>query len=366
MQYGRADYIYGYWTLSRYKIKRVHDLTKKQFDQKAVKYIFTICGFICIIIIAFIIIFLISTGIRFFTVRSFQDLFIGVWNPELELQSNPETTLYFNIIPLLYGSFSITLNSMIFAVPLGICSAIFIAEIAPFKVRMYIKTAIELLAGIPSVVIVYFGLMVVNKFIRDNFNVAGASLLSGSIILGMMCLPIIISVSEDAISVVPKEYKEASYAMGATKWETISKVTMPSAFSGIMVSLILAFGRAIGETMAVIMVVGNNPSIPEPIYNLRRPIYTLTGALGIEIKEVDVNTPWYFALFLLGTILFLISIITNLTSRKIMKKINLKFCPTQTPKRSSLFNKKNRNNLQIVRIRRLNLKTNCHQNYPQF
>lgn len=310
-----------------------------RFDHKAVKIFFTICGFVCIIIIAFMIIFLISTGIRFFTVRSFQDLFLGVWNPELELQPNPETTLYFNIIPLLYGSFSITLTSMIIALPLGISTAIFIAEIAPFKIRMYLKTAIELLAGIPSVVIGYFGLMVVNKFVRDNFDVAGASLLSGSIILGMMCLPIIITVSEDAISVVPKEYKEASYAMGATRWETISKVTVPSAFSGITVSIILAFGRAIGETMAVIMVVGNNPSIPEPIYNLLRPIYTLTGALGIEIKEVDVNTPWYFALFLLGTILLLIAITTNLTARKIMKKMNQKFCPTETPKKS-LFNKR--------------------------
>jgi phosphate transport system permease protein len=170
--------------------------------------------------------------------------------------------------PPVYGTFSlivgtllVTFGAMLFATPLGIGSALYISELAPCRVRALVKPAIELLAGIPSVVFGFFGLVVLTNWIRIGFDVpTGESWLAGSILLGVMALPTIISVSEDAISAVPREFKEGSLAIGATHWQTISRVIVPSAISGITAALILGMGRAIGETMAVMMVTGNAAS----------------------------------------------------------------------------------------------------------
>jgi phosphate transport system permease protein len=218
---------------------------------------------------------------------------------------------------------------MVIAIPLSVGSAIFISEIATPRMKAIIKPAIELLAGIPSVVYGFFGLIVLTNWIRVSFNPAsgiGESWLAGSILLGVMAIPTITSVAEDAISVVPREFKEGSLALGASRWQTISKVVVPSALSGITAAIILGIGRAIGETMAVLMVCGNPTYglIPSPITNVLAPIKTLTATLGIEMGEVATGSNHYHALFGLALILLVITLIVNLSATMILGRLKEK------------------------------------------
>jgi phosphate transport system permease protein len=185
-----------------------------------------------------------------------------------------------------------------------------------------LKPAIELLAGIPSVVYGFFGLVVLTDFIRVAFSTpSGETWLAASILLGIMALPTIISVSEDAISAVPLEFKEGSLAIGATRWQTISRVLVPAALSGIAAAIILGIGRAIGETMAVLMVAGNAAVIPSPIWNVLSPIRTLTATLGIEMGEVSVGSQHYNALFGIAIVLLIITLIINLAAVAILRRL---------------------------------------------
>ena len=183
------------------------------------------------------------------------------------------------------------------AVPLGIIAAIYISEIASPKLKTFFKNTIEILAGIPSVVYGFFGLTVLTSFLKNLFNQpSGVSWLAGSIILGIMALPTIISVSEDALAAIPYEYREASLGMGGTKWQTITKIIVPAASPGISSAIILGMGRALGETMAVIMVCGNSAVIPTPITNVFSPIRTITSTLGQEIPEIAAGSTHYLVL----------------------------------------------------------------------
>jgi phosphate transport system permease protein len=183
-----------------------------------------------------------------------------------------------------------------------------------------LKPAIELLAGIPSVVYGFFGLIVLTNFIRVVFNLpTGETWLAASVLLGIMALPTIISVSEDAISSVPQEYKEGSLAIGATRWQTISRVLVPAALSGIAAAIILGIGRAVGETMAVMMVAGNAAIIPDPIWNILSPLRTLTGTLGIEMGEVSAGSEHYNALFGVAVVLLIITLIINISAVAILR-----------------------------------------------
>jgi phosphate transport system permease protein len=183
-----------------------------------------------------------------------------------------------------------------------------------------LKPSIELLAGIPSVVYGFFGLIVLTTFIRVAFNLpTGETWLAASVLLGIMALPTIISVSEDAISSVPHEYKEGSLAIGATRWQTISRVLVPAALSGIAAAIILGIGRAVGETMAVMMVAGNAAIIPDPIWNILSPLRTLTGTLGIEMGEVSVGSSHYNALFGVAVVLLVITLIINISAVTILR-----------------------------------------------
>ena len=213
------------------------------------------------------------------------------WNPT----GNPPM---YGIFPLIVGTVLVTIGAMVISIPLGIGSALYISELAPPRVKGVVKPAIELLAGIPSVVFGFFGLVVLTTWIRVTFDVpTGQTWLAGSILLGIMALPTIISVSEDAISCVPREFKEGSLAVGANHWQTISRVIVPGALSGITAAIILGMGRALGETMAVLMVTGNAAIIPSPIWNVLSPIRTLTGTLGIEMGEVAIGSMHFHALF---------------------------------------------------------------------
>ncbi len=228
----------------------------------------------------------------------------------------------FGALPLITGTLFVTLGTAVIAVPLGIGSAIFISEIAPPMIKGFLKATVEVLAGIPSVVFGFFGLIVLTDWIRITFDKpTGETWLAGSILLAIMALPTIITVAEDAISSVPREYREASLALGATRWQTIKSVIVPSAMSGITAAVILGMGRAIGETMAVMMVTGNAAVIPEPITNVFSPIRTITGSIGIEMGETPTGSLHYHALFALALILFVIVLVINTVANHIMGRM---------------------------------------------
>lgn len=222
----------------------------------------------------------------------------------------------FGLLPMITGSFLVTLGALIIGVPLSVGCAIFLAEIAPKQVSRLIRPAIELLAGIPSVVYGFYGLVILVPLIRKIFGGSGFSILGGSVVLAIMILPTIVNISEDAIRSVPKDYKEGSLALGATHWQTIKKVIVPSARSGILTAIVLGMGRAIGETMAVIMVVGNVSALPE---SLLSPVRTLTGNIAIEMGYAAGEHSQ--ALFATGIVLFVIIMVLNFMVTLVPKRI---------------------------------------------
>lgn len=248
-------------------------------------------------------------------------LFGEIWNP---------TNQIYGIYPMIIGTIVVTLGSLILGVPLGIATAIFLAEIVPDKIGRIFRPAIELLAGIPSVIYGLFGMVLVKNlilYIEREFLGAvlppqyqvGYSVLTASIILAVMILPTIINISEDSIRSVPMEYKEGSLALGATHWQTISKVLLPAAKSGIMTSVVLGMGRALGETMAVIMVAGNTVLIPElSPAGIFAPVRTLTGNIALEMGYAGPEHQQ--ALFATGIVLFVFIMVLNLFAGYIARK----------------------------------------------
>ncbi len=221
-------------------------------------------------------------------------------------------------LPLILGTLWVSFCAILLALPLGLATAIYMAEIANEKVRNIMKPVIELLAGIPSVVYGFFGLVVIVPLIQDVFNLpVGETALSGSIILGIMALPTIITISEDALRTTPKAMKEASLALGATNWQTIYRVIIPYSISGITAAAILGIGRAVGETMAVLMVTGNASVIPHTILE---PVRTIPATIAAELGEAPQGGMHFKALFALGCILFIITLIINLSVEFISAK----------------------------------------------
>ncbi|MCL1848137.1 MAG: phosphate ABC transporter permease subunit PstC [Clostridiales bacterium] len=221
----------------------------------------------------------------------------------------------YGIFPMIIGSVSVTLGAALLGVPIGVCCSIFLAEFAPPKLRDLFRPAIQLLAGIPSVVYGFWGLVFVVPMIRDHLGGPGLSILAGSIILAIMILPTVISISEVSILALPREYKEGALALGLTHWQAIRSVLLPAAKSGVVAAVILGIGRAIGETMAVIMVLGNAVAIPSSILD---PVRTLTTNIGIEMGYA--SGPHRQALFATGIVLFIIIMILNSTAQYITRK----------------------------------------------
>ena len=284
-----------------------------RLKERFVRSVFFFTAFFAVIVVAFILLFLLRDGYSIFeTVGVVNFLFGPTWAPASVAPS-------YEISALIIGTLLVTLGAMLFAVPLSIGCAIYISELASPRIKSILKPATELLAGIPSVVYGFFGLIVLSTFIRITFNIpSGQTWLAGSILLGVMALPTIISVSEDAISSVPCEYREGSLAVGATRWQTISRVIVPGALSGIAAAIILGIGRAIGETMAVLMVTGNTAIIPSPIWNVLSPVRTLTGTLGIEMGDVAIGSEHYHALFGVAVVLLVITLIINMSAVSIL------------------------------------------------
>jgi phosphate transport system permease protein len=203
---------------------------------------------------------------------------------------------------------------MLIAVPVGIGAAAYLAEIAPPKVREIGKPLVEMLAAIPSVAVGFLGIVLVGPWIATTFGLnSGLNALNGGILLAVMALPTIISVAEDAIGSVPRAHHEAAYAMGATRWQTLSRVTLPSAGSGVVAAVVLGMGRALGETMTVLMATGNAAIVPDSIFDSVR---TITATIAIELGEVPYGSAHYFALFALGAVLFLMSLAVNLVAER--------------------------------------------------
>lgn len=254
---------------------------------------------ISILVIVLITIFIFSRGIPLLAQVGVRNFLLGLdWSP---------TRGAFGIGTMLAGSLTVTLTALLWAVPLGLMAAIFMAEIAPPPVGQAMGRLVELLAGIPSVVYGFFGLIVIVPFIREHLGGSGMSVLAGAIILGVMILPTIINISRDAIVAVPQEYREGSLALGATNYQTILRVVVPAARSGIVTAIILGMGRAIGETMAVVMVTGNSTVLPDSILS---PVRTLTSNIVLEMGYAAGDHQ--AALFATGAVLFIFIVILNL------------------------------------------------------
>lgn len=274
--------------------------------EKIVEKILLIFALSATLVIFLIILFLFKEGLPILKKEGLGFILGKIWNPGKEI---------YETLTFIVGSLSVTFLALLIAVPLGVSCALFLAEIAPKRAESLFRPVIELLAGIPSVVYGMFGLIVIVRFIKVSFDVpTGETVLAGGIVLAVMILPIIISVSEDAIKSVPRIYKEGSFALGATHWQTMKRVILPTASSGITASIILAMGRAIGETMAVVLVMGNVEMIPKSILN---PAEALTSVILLEMGEASVGGTHYQALFAVGIILFIIVMILNIISMKL-------------------------------------------------
>lgn len=284
---------------------------------RIVRLLFFLAALLSVLALLGIFGMLLINGVKAFAdINPAEFFFTSNWNPSAYEQPS------YGILAMMVSTFLVTLGAMLIAVPLGIGAAAYLAEVAPERVRMWLKPAIELLAAIPSVAVGFIGIVLVGPFIAKVFNLNnGLTALNGSILLAIMSLPTIITVAEDAIRAVPNSFKEGSYALGANKWTTLIRVVLPSSFSGIIAAIILGMGRAIGETMTVLMATGNATAMPQGFFD---PVRTMTATIAIELGEVPFGTTHYFSLFAVGAVLFLISLGVNLIAENIAAKYRYK------------------------------------------
>ncbi len=269
-------------------------------------------GMLSILILLGIFLLLILNGFPAVKNLGFSAFTAMIWNPTSYVKES------YGLGAMIISTLMVTLGAMILAVPVGLGCAAYLAEAAPSRVREILKPVIEILAGIPSVVLGFLGIIVVGPAIARLFNLPnGLNAVNGSILLAIMSLPTIISISEDAISSIPRSYKEASLALGATRWQTLVKVVVPSALSGIIASIMLGMGRAIGETMTVLMATGNALRTPSSIFDSVR---TMTAAIAIELGEVPFGSDHYHGLFVVGFVLFLMTFLVNLIADIVLAK----------------------------------------------
>jgi phosphate transport system permease protein len=282
------------------------------FREIFIKNIFAFIAFMSVLLLGLIVFFLFREGIPIFQEISVSKFLFGsAWYPTYD---PPE----YGIWPLIVGSLLVTLFSCLIAVPLGVMSAIYISEIAPSAIKEVLKSIIELLAGLPSVVLGFFGMVIVAPWMQETFDLpTGLNIINASVMLAIMAIPTISSISEDALYAVPREFKEASYALGATKFETIIKVIMPAALSGISTAVILGMARAIGETMVVLMVAGGAAAIPESIFD---PVRPMPASIAAEMGEAPFGSGHYHALFATGIVLFFVTLAFNLIADYISNK----------------------------------------------
>lgn len=269
-----------------------------------------VSGYSAIVFVLLIFYFLLSEGIPALGEVSFNDLLGTRWYPIEE---------YFGLLPLIGGSLIVTIGAMLVAVPIGVLTAIFIAEVAPRWVREILKPIVEILGGLPSVVLGFMGIVLLSPYLRRILELpTGLTAFTGSLLLGGIAIPTIVSVAEDALDAVPRSYRDAALALGATQWQTIWRVTLPAARSGVLTAVMLGIGRAIGETMTVMMVTGNAAVLPSGLGALFSPVRTMTATIAAEMGEVANGSVHYHVLFFIGIVLFVISLIVNVTASAVV------------------------------------------------
>ena len=284
----------------------------RKLKEFIIEHLILLCGLASIFFVILIFLFLLKEGVSLFkTSTPAAFLFGKKWYPISE-------PAQLGILPLILGSVLVTLGAALISIPIGIASALYIAEVAPLKLKEILKAGIELLAAIPSVVLGFIGMVTLVPWIKSVFNLpTGLTALSGSVMLAFMAIPTIVSIAEDALYSIPKSYKEGALALGATHWQAIWRVMIPAASSGILAAVMLGLGRVIGETMAVMMITGNAAVIP---HSILQPIRTLTATIAAEMGEAVVGSEHYFALFAIGIVLFIISFGINVTADLFLHK----------------------------------------------
>ncbi|MDP2938594.1 MAG: phosphate ABC transporter permease subunit PstC [Candidatus Omnitrophota bacterium] len=284
----------------------------RKFKEFIIEKLILLCGLASIFFVLLIFLFLLKEGISVFKTVSINKFLFGKnWYPISE-------PAQLGILPLILGSLLVTLVASFISIPIGVACAIYIAEIAPTSIKEILKAGIELLAAIPSVVLGFMGMVTLVPWVKNIFNLpTGLTCFSGSIMLAFMSMPTIVSIAEDALYSVPKSYKEGALALGATHWQTIWRVMLPAASSGILAAIMLGIGRVIGETMAVMMITGNAALLP---HSILQPVRTLTATIAAEMGEAVVGSEHYFALFAIGIVLFVISFVINVSADLFLHK----------------------------------------------
>jgi phosphate transport system permease protein len=277
-----------------------------RFKEFVIESVIRVSGFIIILFVLLIFLFLLKDSVNFFREYPVWDFLKGTqWLPI----SEPEK---FGMVPLFLGSVFVTFFAALICIPLGVGTAMFIAEVAPAFLKNVLKSLVEILAAIPSVVLGFIGIVWLGPFLKNMFHLStGMCGLTGSILLAFMALPTIISISEDAIRGLPRMYKEAAYGLGATRWQALWRVILPAAAPGIIAAVMLGLGRVIGETMVVMMVTGNAPLLP---HTITQPLRTLTATIASEMGETVRGSLHYYSLFSVGLVLFIITFIFNFTA----------------------------------------------------
>lgn len=267
-------------------------------------------GYSAILFVGLILLFLLREGLPAFAEVQVTDLFSARWYP---------IEAHFGLLPLISGSLIVTAGAVLIAVPFGLATAIFIAEIAPRWLRELLKPLIEVLGGLPSVVLGFMGMLVLAPWVRETLGTpTGLTAFTGSVLLAGMALPTLVSVAEDALDAVPRSYRDAALALGATPWQTIWRVTVPAARTGVLTATMLGIGRAIGETMTVMMVTGNAARLPDSPAALFLPVRTMTATIAAEMGEVANGSAHYHILFTIGIALFVISFVVNLAASAVV------------------------------------------------
>lgn len=290
--------------------------TMRRIREGIYKWLFAILAFTSLVFLVGIIITLLKEALPVFaTVKPGTFLFGQSWYPTSE---PPELGIW----PLIVASFTVTAGAMAVCVPIGIGTALFIHEIASQPQRAFLKPVIEILAGIPSIVYGFFGMVIVAPFLQNILGIpTGLCAFTASLVLGIMATPTVASLAEDALSYVPRSFREASLALGANRWQTLTKIVVPAAGSGISTAIILGLGRAVGETMTVLMVAGGAAMIPKSMFD---PVRPMTSTIAAEMGEAVMGGLHYHALFAIGLILFLITLGVNIIAEIISRRYRLK------------------------------------------
>jgi phosphate transport system permease protein len=284
----------------------------RKISEYVIESLIRLSGFVVIIFVFLIFLFLLRDSLSLFRVYGVGEFLFGRnWLP---ISEPPK----FGMVPLLLGSIYVTVGAIVICVPVGVAAAMFIAEVAPTFLKHILKSLVEILASIPSVVLGFIGIVWLSPYLKHTFGLpTGMCGLTGSLLLAFMALPTIISISEDALIGVPRAYKEAAFGLGATRWQALWRIVLPAASPGIIAGVMLGIGRVIGETMVVMMVTGNSPVIPTSIL---QPLRTLTATIAGEMGETVSGSEHYFALFAVGLVLFIITFIINFIADSFLRR----------------------------------------------